>query len=486
MKMPKRTLNALVFFSIIAGWATAPAVDEAYGSRPNIILILADDMGYADVGIYGARHIKTPRVDRMAREGIRFKEFYVESLCSPTRAALLTGSYAERVGMRRVCWPDSTYGLHPDEITLAEILKKRGYTTALIGKWHLGHHEEFLPTNQGFDYYFGLPYSNDMGPESRRGPFDPLPLMENETVIEHGPDQRYLTKRYTEKVLELLEEERDEPFFILLSHTFPHVPLYIREAFRGVSGFGLYGDVIEEMDWSTGAVLDKLEERGLDDDTLVIFTSDNGPWLQKGAHGGLATPLREGKGTAWEGGHRVPAVMRWPGVIPEDVEIDGITTIMDLYPTFAALAGAEVPADRVIDGKNIWPLISGEEGAYSPHDVFFYYRLRQLHAVRVGNWKLHLEGPRRDYNNINYNYSDDYAFHQDEALFNLAEDIGEQRNLAFHRPDIVDAIQNIVERHTAEMEENSRPLGRIENLRDERAPIPDLHRHRSDLYCCDH
>lgn len=457
MKNSKLLLLLCVF---LLGSATVYA--QGGSESPNIVLILADDLGYADVGAYGAPKIETPEIDELADQGMKFTEFYAESLCSPSRAALMTGSYSYRSGTSSVFWPDSDTGLNPDEITIAELLKDEGYTTATIGKWHLGHEEEFLPTNQGFDYYFGLPFSNDMGPDARRGDFDELPVMRNEEVVERGPDQRELTKRYTDETIQFIEENQEEPFFVYLAHTMPHVPLYASEDFEGTSDFGLYGDVVEELDWSTGKIMDKLDELGLTDNTLVVFLSDNGPWLQKGEDGGLATPLRNGKGTSWEGGHRVPAIMSMPGEIPESSKSEAMTTIMDIYPTIADLAGADMPEDRVIDGKNLRSILS-EQTDESPHEVYYYYRLKQLQAVRMGDWKLHLEGKRRDYNNVNYDYSDDFVFEQEEELYNLAEDPGEQRNLVKDYPEIVEKLKKKVKGHKKEMEENSRPLGGTED-----------------------
>lgn len=451
----------LLFIFIILSVASVPV--NAQSESPNVIIIMADDLGYADVGAYGAPKIDTPNIDELASQGMKFTGFYAENLCSPTRAALLTGSYANRVGVSTVFWPDSDDGLNPNEITIAELLQGEGYATATIGKWHLGHRKPFLPTNQGFDYYFGLPFSNDMGPNARpaKGPYDPHPIMRNEEVIERGPDQSLLTKRYTEEAIKFMEENQDKPFFVYLAHTMPHVPLHASEDFEGTSDFGLYGDVVEELDWSTGRVLDTLDELGLSGNTLVVFLSDNGPWLQKGAEGGLATPLRNGKGSSWEGGHRVPAIASWPGEIPANSVNEAMVTIMDLYPTIANLAGAELPDDRVIDGKDIWPLLSGKTGK-SPYEAYFYYRLKKLQAVRIGEWKLHLEGKRRDYNNIHYNYSDDFVFHQNEELYNLEDDIGEQRNLAFDHPEIVEKLKEAVKNHKKEIEEHSRPLGIID------------------------
>lgn len=455
-----KKLPLLLFFTLLLfGWMPA----NAQSGSPNIVVILADDLGYADVGAYGAPKIKTPNIDGLASEGMKFTQFYVESLCSPTRAAMLTGSYAKRVGVSTVFWPDSNDGLNPEEITIAELLKEQGYTTATIGKWHLGHLKPFLPTSQGFDYYFGLPFSNDMGPNARpaKGPYDPLPIMRNEEVIERGPDQTQLTKRYTEEAVQFIKKDRNEPFFMYLAHTMPHVPLYVSEDFKGTSDFGLYGDVVEELDWSTGQVLDALDEMGIRENTLVVFLSDNGPWLQKGSHGGLATPLRNGKGSSWEGGHRVPAIMSWPGEIPENTTNDALTTIMDLYPTLAHITGARVPQDRVIDGKNVWPLLSGQIGE-SPHEIYFYYRLKQLQAVRMGDWKLQLEGKRRDYNNVNFDYSSDFVFHQEEQLYNLKEDVGEQRNLILDHPEIAKKLRQAVREHEKEIERNSRPIGVVQ------------------------
>ncbi|RKX35915.1 MAG: arylsulfatase [Verrucomicrobia bacterium] len=455
------------FYTLILALLFTTGSQTSAGSpspeRPNIVIILADDLGSADLSTYGAPRIKTPELDRLANQGMKFTQFYAENFCSPSRAALLTGSYAHRVGIRKVFWPDSTDGLNPDEITIAELLKGKGYTTAVIGKWHLGHRKPFLPTNQGFDYYFGLPFSNDMGPNARpaKGPYGPMPIMRNEEVIERGPDQTQLTRRYTEETVRFIKGNRDKPFFVYLAHTMPHVPLYASDDFLGKSNFGLYGDVVEEIDWSTGRILETLDELGLADDTLVVFLSDNGPWLQKGAHGGLATPLREGKGTTWEGGHRVPAIMRWPGKIPANVTNDAMTTIMDLYPTIAGLVGADLPEDRVIDGKNIWPLLTGQT-ENSPHEAYYYYRLGRFEAVRIGEWKLHLEGNRRDYNNVHFDYTDDFLFHQREQLFNLADDIGEQRNLVLDYPDIVKKLREAVAEHKKDIKANSRPLGVVD------------------------
>lgn len=430
---------------------------------PNIIVILTDDMGYSDLGVYESPRIRTPHLDRLAEEGMRFTSFYAENFCSPSRAALLTGSYAYRVGVSTVFWPDSKTGLSSDEITIAEILKDKGYATGIIGKWHLGHEKPFLPTSQGFDYYFGIPFSNDMGLNVRagKGPYKATPIMRNEEVIERGPDQALLTKRYTEEAVQFITENRDNPFFLYLPHSMPHAPIAASQQFRGKSDFGLYGDVIEELDWSTGQIMTTLEELGLKENTLVVFLSDNGPWLQKGAHGGLSIPFYEGKGTTWEGGHRVPAIFHWPAKIPGNTVNHELATIMDLFPTVAQIVGAPVPEDRVIDGKNILPLLE-EQTVESPYDVYFYYRLKKLQGIRVGNWKLLLAGNRRDYNNVNYDYSkDNFNYHVVEALYDLSVSPNEQRNVVKDYPEVVKDLKQRIEEHKREMKQNSRPLGSV-------------------------
>ena len=423
---------------------------------PNFIIILTDDQGYADVGVYGARGFDTPNLDRLAQDGIRFTSFYMaNSACSPSRAALLTGSYPDRVGMPRVLGPRSTIGLNPDEITIAELLKSRGYATAAVGKWHLGDHPVFLPTNQGFDTYFGIPYSNDMSPDPRNNPrphasgHPPLPLIRDTTIIEREPDQSTLTRRYTEEVIAFIETHADRPFFVYLAHTFPHVPLYASQHFRGSTEQGLYGDVISEIDASLGAILATLERLGLDQHTLIAFTSDNGPWLIFGNHSGSAGPLREGKGTTFEGGQRVPGIMRWPGQIPAGQVSNEPVTAMDFLPTLARLAGAELPADRVIDGHDIWPLLAGVPGARSPYEKFFYYRTGQLQAVRSGRWKLHVphaywttvggeigrDGVPGSYAEVEIGFS----------LFDLEADIGETTDVAGQHPDVVERLLRFIE-----------------------------------------
>jgi arylsulfatase A len=387
-------------FIAIAGLVTlsachspqTPARTQSRSSLPNVVIIFCDDLGYADIAPYGSR-TRTPNLDRLAREGMRFTDFYVgQAVCSASRAALLTGCYPNRVGVFGALPPRSKTGINSNEVTLAEILKERGYATAIYGKWHLGDAPQFLPARHGFDEYFGLPYSNDMWPfhPTSGTNYPPLPLFENEKVIQLMPDQTQLTMWYTERAVNFVARHRGQPFFLYLAHNMPHVPLHVSGRFAGKSGRGLYADVIMELDWSVGEVMRALKRHGLDDNTLIIFTSDNGPWLLYGDHAGDAQPLREGKGTTFDGGMREPCIMRWPGKIPAGKTCREMAWSMDLLPTIARLAGTNAPADRIIDGKDIWPLMSGRPGAKTPHEAYYYFWDRGLEAVRSGKWKLHL------------------------------------------------------------------------------------------------
>jgi len=425
---------------------------EASPAKPNFVLIFTDDQGYADVGCFGAEGFQTPNLDRMAEEGMKFTDFYVgASICSPSRAALLTGCYPPRVSITKVLFPRDNVGLNPEEVTIADVLKTRGYATACIGKWHLGHLPKFLPTQQGFDYYFGLPYSNDMWPKQSRK-YPPLPLIEGQEPIELEPDQSQLTRRYTEKAIEFIKQNKDKPFFVYLPHTMPHVPLYASEKFAGKSKNGIYGDVIEELDWSVGEILNALKELGLDERTLVIFTSDNGPWLSKKDHGGSAKPLRDGKFSTYEGGMREPCIMRWPGSIPAGTVCSEISATIDLLPTFAKLAGAKPPADRIIDGRDISALMTNVK-AKTPHEAFYYYREKKLGAVRSGDWKLVFANSKVD----------------PPALYNLKDDISEQHDVSAKHPDVVEKLSKLADNMRQDLGDlrrsisgkNIRPLGTL-------------------------
>jgi arylsulfatase A-like enzyme len=423
--------------------------------KPNFIIIFCDDLGYGDIGCFGSKKHRTPNIDRMADEGMRLSSFYVSSgVCTPSRSSLMTGCYPRRVNMHKdehqicVLRPVARKGLNPNEITIAEVLKQRDYATACIGKWHLGDQPPFLPTRQGFDYYFGIPYSNDMGKANKRQNFPPLPLLRNEKVIEAEPDQRFLTRRYTNEVIGFITANKDKPFFVYLPHSMPHTPVYASERFAGKSANSPYGDAVEEIDWSTGEILKTLKELGLDDNTLVVFTSDNGADRR---YGGSNLPLSGWKGKTMEGGMREPAVFRWPGRIPAGKTCDEIVSTLDLLPTFARLAGTKAPQDRVIDGKDIWPLLAGQQGAKSPHEAFYYYQMDQLQAVRSDRWKLHLPLKVKK---ANWGKG---TPNTPSKLYDLEADIGETTNLADKYPDVVKRLMALAEKARVDIGDENRP-----------------------------
>jgi arylsulfatase A-like enzyme len=426
--------------------------------QPNIVIIFTDDQGYADVGKYGAKGFATPNLDRMASEGVMFTDFYVaEAVCSASRAALLTGCYSERVSIHGALMPWSTIGLNPEEETIASILKKKGYATGIFGKWHLGVYNEFLPLQHGFDEYLGLPYSNDMWPvdfdgrpldKGAKSSYPPLPLMEgNEKVgeIRTLADQDKLTTIYTERAVRFIERHKRHPFFLYVPHSMPHVPLGVSSKFRGKSAQGMYGDVMMEIDWSVGEILKAIVNAGVDENTLVIFASDNGPWLNFGNHAGSALPLREGKGCMFEGGARVPCIMRWPGQIPPATVCRKIASTVDILPTIAAVCAAPLPVRR-IDGVDILPLMEGEKNA-NPRDHFFFYYDGELRAVRRGKWKLDFPHNYRSYEGVTPGrdgHPGPYAKgHIGLALFDLEHDIGEKVNVADQHPDIVRELEDL-------------------------------------------
>jgi arylsulfatase A len=421
--------------------------------KTNFVIVFCDDAGYADVGVFGAKGFQTPNLDRMAAEGMRFTDFYSASpVCSPSRAALMTGCYPPRVGIPNVLFPGSKDGLNPEETTIAELLKARGYATACFGKWHLGHHAKFLPTRHGFDEYFGLPYSNDMWPnhpQNENYNFPDLPLIEGEKTIDYNPDQTQLTTWYTERSVKFIENNKDRPFFLYLPHSMPHVPLFVSDKFKGKSQQGMYGDVIMEIDWSVGQIISTLKRLGIDKNTLVIFSSDNGPWLSYGDHAGSALPLREGKATTFDGGQREPTIMRWPSNIPAGAVCNEPAVMMDILPTLAKLAGAKLPKRR-IDGKDIWPLMSARPGAKSPHEAFFYYRGLSLEAVRSGKWKLHFPHGYRTLSGRPGGTGGRPAEYDkariDLSLFDLEKDISEQHDVSAQYPDVVERLMKLADR----------------------------------------
>ncbi len=425
---------------------------------PNFVVIFCDDLGYGDLGCFGNPTIRTKHLDQMAYEGMKWTQFYSASpVCTPSRAALMTGRLPCRTGMcsnkRRVLFPDSKGGIQESELTLAEQLKSAGYQTACIGKWHLGHHPQYLPTRHGFDSYYGIPYSNDMdrvadAPKGRDAFWEPrseyfnVPLLRNEEIIERPADQTTITRRYTEETLRFIDANQDKPFFVYLAHSLPHVPLFRSSEFSGRSERGLYGDVIEEIDWSVGQILQKLRETGLAESTLVIFTSDNGPWLTFNDHGGSAGLLRDGKGSTWEGGMRVPTLFWWPETIPAQTVVSDLGSTLDLLATFSGLAGLPLPDDRTFDSHDLTPVL--KQTGPSTRDTLYYYRGYNLMAVRHGAWKLHL---------MTQNAYGQAQPQVPEAplLFHLGTDPGEKWNVAEDHPEIVSEIQALVARHQSEM-----------------------------------
>ena len=433
--------------------------------KPNIILINCDDLGYGDLGCYGSSHNRTPHLDRMAAEGMRFTSFYMaSSVCSPSRGAMMTGCYPPRIGFGffadhyrqgHVLYPGHSVGLNPEEITVAQVLKNANYATQIVGKWHCGDQPEFLPTRFGFDHYYGLPYSNDMGRQiNGRADQPPLPLLRDEAVIEAQPDQSGLTERYVEESVRFIRDHADRPFFLYFAHMHVHLPHYPPERFMRTSRNGRYGAAVECIDWSVGVLMRELRDLGIEDNTLLLFTSDNG---SNARFGGSNIPLRGTKATTWDGGFRVPLIARWPGVVPEGTVCDELATAMDFLPTFAALAGQAPPADRPIDGRDIGALLRAEEGAESPHTHFFYHRTHSLWAVRDRKWKLHL---RR---------GDDRV----AELYDLENDVNERHNVHDDHPDVVARLTQALDAMRRELGDEKegiegaacRPIGRVSDAR---------------------
>jgi arylsulfatase len=447
------------------------------GDLPNIVVILTDDQGYADVGCFGGRGIRTPNLDRMAREGMRFTDFYVaQAVCTASRAALMTGCYPNRVGLQGALNHQSPIGIHEDELLLPQLCKSRGYATGMFGKWHLGCHPKFMPPRHGFDEFCGTPYSNDNGPlhPTMRG-LPPLPWYEGEKVVETDPDQRYFTRRITDLSVRFIERHREHPFFLYVPHIMPHVPIHASPAFQGRSERGLYGDVIEELDASVGDILAALRAAGVDDRTLVVFFSDNGPNLSYGSHAGRAEPFREGKLTTWDGGMREPFIARWPGRIPAGTVCQEPVMAIDLYPTVARLIGSAMPP-RKIDGLDMLPLLEGQAGARSPHEALYFYAGEELQAVRGGDWKLHFAHeyltpagpPRSDGKPANFENMKPEAMGESgirgiasrhgykvertaPALYDVRTDPGETQDVSAGHPDVVRRLQSFAEKARADL-----------------------------------
>ena len=462
-----RTIVIAILMSMTSSLFTLAAAENV---KPNIIIVFNDDMGYQDIGCFNAPLIKTPRVDQMAQDGMKFTDFYVASpVCSASRASLLTGCYHNRVGVGGVFFPNRGHvGLDPKHVTIAEVLKTVGYKTKAVGKWHLGDEKEFLPTNQGFDSYYGIPYSNDMTPAKsmeyakdclfreditleilneafqavsndgksiNRKFKNKVPLMRDEMCIEFPVDQRTITNRFATEGIEFISQsvKENKPFFLYLANSMPHIPLYVSSEFEGKSKGGLYGDVIEEIDYNFGRILDHLKQLNIENNTLVVFTSDNGPWLIKGDHGGSALPLFEGKMTHFEGGQRVPTVIKWPGKIPSRSVCSEMALTMDLLPTLAHITGAALPTQMSIDGKNIIDLMTGKKGAKTPHEYYFF----GTSAVRSGNWKYHRVEKFKVKATAREN--------KGPTLYNLKDDIGESKNVIDQFPNIAKRLEKALE-----------------------------------------
>lgn len=475
-----RIVTSLVLFCLALCAATLPAAERP--EKPNFIIIFIDDMGYGDVGFNGAQGFTTPNIDRMAKEGMNFTDFYVNcAVCSGSRAGLLTGCHYQRVSMVPVMFPGNKFGLHPEEDTIADVLKRQGYATACIGKWHQGHLPQFLPRAQGFDSYFGVPYSNDMTIDpaaplakdvklndgwtaerikNEKPVHHVVPLYRNEEVIEYPIDQSQLTRLYTEESIKFIKANKDQPFFLYLPHNMCHVPLHASADFKGKTKRGLFGDVIEELDWSVGQILKTLKAEGIDEKTLVIFTSDNG------AASGSSLPLRGKKGQMYEGGVREPCVMRWPGQIPAGKQCHEVAATIDLLPTLAFLSGASLP-QRKIDGRNIWPLMAGAKDATSPHE--YYVLLHANGSVRSGQWKYYPWAEGTDRNNKNKKSKnkdtaadDDAAARPKVQLYDLSSDLAEKHNIAAAHPDVVARMQAAFAALKQDIAQNKRPLAKAE------------------------
>lgn len=455
----------LLFLVLAIAACQAPQNQEVpdIDRPPNFVIIFCDDLGYGDLSSFGNPVIKTPNLDRMATQGQKWTQFYVaDPVCTPSRAALMTGRYPIRSGMtsreRAVLFPDSGAGLPSEELTIAEVLKQKNYATAHVGKWHLGHLPEYLPTAQGFDYYYGIPYSNDMDvvgnwTDYHEKAADPnyrvetenyqVPLMENLEVIERPTDQNTITRRYTEHAVKYINEHKDRPFFLYLAHSMPHIPLFAGEEFVGTSKRSLYGDVIEEIDWSVGQVIKVIKDLNLENQTIVMFSSDNGPWLSFRTHGGSAGPLRAGKGTTFEGGQRVPTIFWGPGMV-EPGMVTEMGATLDILNTFGTLAGAKIPADRKMDGFDLSPVLKGHGS--SPRTQFYYWGFGELHAVRSGPWKLHIQ------QRLPVNY-DRLAEMDGPELYHLEADISEKYDQASAEPDVVSSLQLLINEHLEDVKD---------------------------------
>lgn len=464
--------NIFIYLVILLVFACSEKPAPEIKRAPNVVLIFTDDQGYEDVGVFGSPDIETPNLDQMAKEGIKLTNYYsAQPICSASRAGILTGCYPNRIGIHNALGPGQKIGINASETTLAEMLKANGYKTAIFGKWHLGDDLKFSPTRHGFDEYFGIPYSNDMWPfhpwQGEVFNFPPLPLFENETVIDTLTDQSQLTTQLTERSVDFINRNKDNPFFLYVPHPQPHVPLFVSEKFKGKSKRGLYGDVIMEIDWSAGQILDALKKNGIDDNTIVIFTSDNGPWLAYGDHAGSALPLREGKGTGWDGGQRVPFIMKYPNKVKAGQISDTPMMAIDLLPTIAEVTQSELP-EKTIDGKSAWNLLSGESNESPQKAYFFYYRVNELFGVRYGKWKMYFphryrtmdgQEPGKDGLPGDYRMVD----MEEIELYDIESDISETNNVAENNPEVVSEIKVLANEMRSRLGDSLLELEGVEN-----------------------
>lgn len=443
--------------------------------QPNIIVILMDDMGYGDIGTQGAIGYETPNLDKMANEGMRFTRFYsVQAVSGASRAGLLTGCYPNRIGFSGAPGPDAVTGINENESTMAEVLKQKGYACAAYGKWHLGHHTKFLPTHNGFDEYYGIPYSNDMWPHHPTGTYPDLPLYEGDKVIAYNPDQSQFTTNFTERAIQFIDKNKKHPFFIYLANPMPHVPLFVSDKFKGKSKQGLYGDVTMEIDWSVGQILQKLRKEGLDENTLVVVTSDNGPWINYGNHAGSTGGLREGKGTSFEGGQRVPCLMQWKGTIPAGSVCNKLAVNIDLLPTFAHISGAAMPSHKT-DGVNLFSLLQGDTKSTPRTSFLYYYRRNSLEAVSDGEFKLIFPHPTRTYegfapgNDGMPGRVDENKMLEEKILIDLRRDPGERYNVLSQYPEAAGRLEQMANEAREDLGDdlqkkegkNRRPIGTL-------------------------
>lgn len=452
-------LKIVIILAVICGLSCCKTKEI---ERPNVVIVFTDDQGYNDVGCFGS-DILTPNLDQMAKEGVKLTDFYAaQAVCSASRAALLTGCYPNRIGIHNAFMPNANKGLNHDETTMAEMLKNNGYTTAIFGKWHLGDHPDYMPLHHGFDEYFGIPFSNDMWPfhpgQGKYFNFGPLPLFKNESIIDTLTDQSNLTTQITEHAVDFIKRNKENPFFVYVAHPQPHVPLFVSDKFKGKSKRGLYGDVIMELDWSVGEIINTLKENSLEENTIVIFTSDNGPWLAYGAHGGCAYPLREGKGTALEGGQREPCIIKYPSKLKANTVVNVPLMSIDILPTIAYLTNSTLP-ELKIDGKNAWDIISGKSTENNHEAYYFYYRVNELHGVRYKHWKLYFPHTYRTLNgqegkNDGTPIAYEHNTIKEIELYNLEHDISEQMNVAAEHPEIVKHICSLADKMRVELGDN--------------------------------